>query len=109
MDVLDFMYQEIRTCVLMRKSCIYTPFIQALIESVCPAAAIASFRTSLPKRNQSFSPQISSQLTDAPPRRRKVATLGLGINLPTLLAVLPLLASPLLQICQVPLASPEVL
>src|SRR3954470_14894383 len=36
-DVLDTMFLEIRECIRLWKSLIYAPFIQALIESVCPA------------------------------------------------------------------------
>src|ERR1044072_441795 len=36
-DVLDTMFLEIRECVRLRKSLVYAPFIQALIESVCSA------------------------------------------------------------------------
>ena len=35
-DVLDTMFFEIRECIRLRKSLTYAPFIQALIESVCP-------------------------------------------------------------------------
>ena len=54
MDVLDFMYYELRQCVQENKSLIYAPFIQALIETVCPAKYIASFKTSVPKRNSNW-------------------------------------------------------
>ena len=56
MDVLDFMFFEIRQCVQENKSCIYAPFIQALIESVCPARYIAKYRTSFPKRDSNWLP-----------------------------------------------------
>src|SRR4051812_11096172 len=39
-DVLDIMFFEIRECVHLRKSLIYAPFIQVLIESVCPVCFI---------------------------------------------------------------------
>ena len=39
-DVLDTMFVEIRKCVFLWKSLIYAPFIQALIESVCPVRSI---------------------------------------------------------------------
>nr|XP_040243746.1 lysine-rich arabinogalactan protein 19-like [Aegilops tauschii subsp. strangulata] len=55
-DVLDFMFYELRQCVQENKSLIYAPFIQALIESVCPAKYIASYKTSIPKRNSNWTP-----------------------------------------------------
>ena len=55
-DVLDFMFFEIRQCVQENKSCIYAPFIQALIESVCPARYIAKYCTSFPKRDSYWLP-----------------------------------------------------
>ena len=39
------MYYELRQCVQENKSLIYAPFIQALIETVCPAKYITSFKT----------------------------------------------------------------
>src|SRR3954467_8018212 len=39
-DVLDTMFFEIRECVRLRKLLMYAPFIQALIESVCPVRFI---------------------------------------------------------------------
>ena len=56
MDVLDFMYYELRQCVQENKSLMYAPFIQALIETVCPTKYIASFKTSVPKRNSNWTP-----------------------------------------------------
>lgn len=38
------------------KSLIYAPFIQALIETVCPAKYITSFKTFVPKRNSNWTP-----------------------------------------------------
>ena len=55
-DVLDFMFYELRQCVQENKSLIYAPFIQALIESVCPAKYIAQYKTSIPKRNSNWTP-----------------------------------------------------
>src|SRR3954465_10436310 len=43
-DVLDTMFLEIRECVRLRKSLIYAPFIQALIESMCPVRFIPQSR-----------------------------------------------------------------
>ena len=38
LDVLDFMFYELHQCVQEKKSLIYDPFIQALIEFVCPVS-----------------------------------------------------------------------
>lgn len=41
-DVTDFMFEELWNCVFEKKSCIYAPFIQALIEKKMPQSYIHS-------------------------------------------------------------------
>jgi hypothetical protein len=57
-DVLDTMFFEIRECVRLRKSLIYAPFIQALIESVCPVRFIpqSQYPVSVLKRDLNWKP-----------------------------------------------------
>jgi hypothetical protein len=55
-DVLDFMFYELRNCVHENKSLIYAPFVQALIESVCPSRYISQYKTDIPKRNKNWTP-----------------------------------------------------
>ena len=57
-DVLDTMFLEICECIRLRKSLIYAPFIQALIESVCPARHIPQtlYPVSVLKRNLNWRP-----------------------------------------------------
>src|ERR1041384_2648675 len=57
-DVLDTMFLEIRECIWLRKSLIYDPFIQALIESVCPARHIPQtlYPVSVLKRDLNWRP-----------------------------------------------------
>src|ERR1041384_7063625 len=57
-DVLDTMFLEICECIRLRKSLIYAPFIQALIESVCPARHIPQtlYPVSVLKRDLNWRP-----------------------------------------------------
>src|SRR3954467_3015763 len=57
-DVLDTMFLEIHECIRLRKSLIYAPFIQALIESVCPARHIPQhvYPVSVLKRDLNWRP-----------------------------------------------------
>ena len=57
-DVLDTMFHEMRECVRLQKSLIYAPFIQALIELVCPAEFIdtATYHVSMSKRDMKWTP-----------------------------------------------------
>lgn len=44
-DVLDFMFEEMRSCVFKRKSSVYASFIQALIEKNMPQSYIHCLHT----------------------------------------------------------------
>jgi hypothetical protein len=52
-DVLDFMFEEMRSCVFERKSCVYASFIQTLIEKKMPQNYVHSLHT---KSCESFKP-----------------------------------------------------
>jgi hypothetical protein len=68
LDVLDFMFYELYNCVHENKSLIYAPFVQALIESVCPARYISQYKTVIPKRNRNWTPAAPAPYV--PPKRR---------------------------------------
>src|SRR3954470_23287658 len=57
-NVLDTIFFDIRECVRLRKSLIYAPFIQALIESVCPVRFIpqSQYPVSVLKRDLNWKP-----------------------------------------------------
>ena len=88
-DVLHFMFYQLCQCVQENKSLIYAPFIQTLIESVCPTKYISQYKTPIPKRNSNWTPAAPAPYV--PPK--KDAILGLKIRPRTLLVCPPLLGS----------------
>lgn len=54
-DVLDFIFEELRTCVFEKKSCIYAPFLQDLFEKKLTPAVGTTLRT---VRCETFKPPI---------------------------------------------------
>lgn len=64
-NVLDFMFEEMRQCVFKKKSCVYAPFIQALIKSQVPASELHRYPIYLPKRNLMWKPPVADELTGA--------------------------------------------
>jgi hypothetical protein len=63
-DVLDFMFEEMRACVFEKKAGVYAPFIQALIERKHPnlESLARHFPVSLPVRNTKFKPIVHPDL-----------------------------------------------
>ena len=85
-DVLDTMFFEIRECIRLRKSLIYAPFIQTLIESMCPARFIpqTQYPVNVLKRDLNWKPPTPAPYV-APkvgrnPRLEDRATFTLGAS-----------------------------